>query len=92
MTATDHEVEVLQPDGSTTVERRTLWASEYGPIIDFPGFGWTDTTTLTYRDANLDNDEFAEQYIGDDGGADASTSSSPPTVTTRASRCSTPSP
>ena len=63
MTPTDHEVEVLQPDGSTTVERRTLWSSEYGPIIDFPGLGWTATTTLTYRDANIDNDEFAEQYV-----------------------------
>ena len=63
MTSTDHEVEVLQPDGSTTVERRTLWSSEYGPIINFPGLGWSATTTLTYRDANIDNDEFAEQYV-----------------------------
>ena len=62
MTPADHEVEVLQPDGSTTVEHRTLWSSEYGPIIDFPGLGWSATTTLTYRDANIDNDEFAEQY------------------------------
>ena len=63
MTSTVHEIEVLQPDGSTTVEQRTLWSSEYGPIIDFPGLGWTAETTLTYRDANIDNDEFAEQYI-----------------------------
>ena len=62
MTATDHEVGVLQPDGTTSVERRTLWSSEYGPIIDFPGLGWTATTTLTYRDANVDNDEFVDQY------------------------------
>ena len=63
MTPTDHSVEVLQPDGSTTVEQRTLWSSEYGPIINFPGLGWTPSTTLTYRDANIDNDEFAEQYV-----------------------------
>ncbi|HEY6415556.1 MAG TPA: penicillin acylase family protein, partial [Acidimicrobiales bacterium] len=36
----------------------------YGPIIDFPGFGWTDAATITYRDANIDNDEFVDQYLG----------------------------
>lgn len=63
MTSTLHEIDVLEPDGSTTVEERTLWSSEYGPIIDFPGLGWTAETTLTYRDANIGNDEFAEQYV-----------------------------
>ena len=63
MTSQRHRVEVLQPDGSTKVERRRLWASEYGPIINFPGFGWTDAAVITYRDANIDNDEFAEQYF-----------------------------
>lgn len=63
MTPTTYEIEVLQADGSTTVEQRTLWSSEYGPVINFPGLGWTAETTLTYRDANIDNDEFAEQYV-----------------------------
>jgi acyl-homoserine-lactone acylase len=63
---TPHEitVEVRNDDGSTEAVTRTLWSSHYGPIIDFPGLGWTDTTALTYRDANLDNDEFIEQYLG----------------------------
>jgi len=41
---------------------RELWHSEYGPIIDFPGLGWTETSAVTYRDANIDNNEFIEQY------------------------------
>lgn len=63
MTSKDVEVKVRQPDGSTTTESRTMWASEYGPIIDFPGVGWSATTTLSYRDANITNNEFVEQYF-----------------------------
>ncbi|MCC6225054.1 MAG: penicillin acylase family protein [Microthrixaceae bacterium] len=42
---------------------RTLWWSEYGPILNFPGVGWSTETTLTYRDANIDNDELLGQYL-----------------------------
>lgn len=62
MTATDTTVEILRPDGSLDAETRTMYHSEYGPILDFPGIGWTDTSVLTYRDANIDNGEFVEQY------------------------------
>ena len=62
MTPTDYTIEILRPDGTVDGEVRTLWRSEYGPIIDFPGFGWTATSALTYRDANIDNDEFIEQF------------------------------
>ncbi len=62
MTPVDHTIEILRPDGTVDAETRTLWRSEYGPILDFPGLGWTDELVLTYRDANLDNDEFVEQY------------------------------
>ncbi len=64
MTPTEHTVEVLGDDGEVTEATRTTWASHYGPIIDFPGFGWTDAATITFRDANIDNDEFLEQYLG----------------------------
>jgi acyl-homoserine-lactone acylase len=60
MTSTDHTVEILRPDGTIDSETRTLYDSEYGPIIDFPGVGWTENTVLTYRDANIDNNEFIE--------------------------------
>lgn len=62
MVAKEHTVEILRPDGTVDTEKRTLYRSEYGPIIDFPGVGWTDRQVLTYRDANLDNDEFIEMY------------------------------
>lgn len=62
MEESDFAVDVLQPDGSTTKALRTMYFSEYGPILDFPGVGWTDSTVITYRDANIDNDEFILQY------------------------------
>jgi acyl-homoserine-lactone acylase len=62
MTSTEATIEILRPDDTVDTETRTLWRSEYGPIVDFPGIGWTATNVLSYRDANIDNDEFIEQY------------------------------
>ena len=62
MTATPTTIDILRADGTVDTETRTLWRSEYGPIIDFPGVGWTDSNVLTFRDANIDNNEFIEQY------------------------------
>lgn len=64
MTPTEHTVEVRGDDGEVTSETRTLWSSHYGPVIDFPGVGWSDTQAITYRDANIDDDEILEQYLG----------------------------
>jgi len=63
MTSEEVEVEVLGDDGELTTETRTLWRSHYGPMLDFPGFGWTEGAAITFRDANIDNDEFIEQYL-----------------------------
>ena len=63
MTAKPLTIEVRQEDGSTEEVEHTSWITEYGPVIDFPGYGWTDTSTITYRDANIDNDEFILQYF-----------------------------
>ena len=62
MTSTDTTIDILRPDGTVDTETRTLWRSEYGPIIDFPGIGWTDANVFSFRDANIDNGEFIEQY------------------------------
>ncbi|MGI9643884.1 MAG: penicillin acylase family protein [Ilumatobacteraceae bacterium] len=62
MESTEYTIDVLRADGTVDSETRTLWRSRYGPILDFPNVGWTDTSVLTYRDANLDNNEFIEQY------------------------------
>ncbi|HEV7761232.1 MAG TPA: penicillin acylase family protein, partial [Acidimicrobiales bacterium] len=70
MTSKDITVEVKQDDGSLDEVRRTMWSSHYGPIIDVrdvldvPQLGWTTTSALTYRDANIDDDEILEQYLG----------------------------
>jgi len=66
MTSKPVAIDVKQPDGTTTTITRTAWSSHYGPIIAFPGVGWTDTSTITYRDANIDNDAFLDQYLAMD--------------------------
>lgn len=63
MEAREHTIEVLGDDGELTEVTRTTWHSHYGPVIDFPGYGWTETGAITYRDANIDNDEFVLQYF-----------------------------
>ncbi|RLE26604.1 MAG: acylase [Actinobacteria bacterium] len=62
MTSGEYTIEILRADETVDTETRTLWRSEYGPIIDFPGIGWTETNAITFRDANIDNNEFVEQY------------------------------
>ncbi|HEY6416408.1 MAG TPA: penicillin acylase family protein, partial [Acidimicrobiales bacterium] len=64
MTPTDVTVEVLRPDGTLEPATRTMWSSHYGPMLDLPGVGWTAEAALSFRDANLDNDEFVDQYLG----------------------------
>ena len=66
MTSRQIPIEVEQPDGTTTTTTRTAWSSHYGPILNFPGVGWTDATTITYRDANIDNTTFLDQYLAMD--------------------------
>lgn len=63
MTSEEVTIEVRGEDGELTEETRTLWRTHYGPVLDFPGVGWSDTQAITLRDANIDNDEFLEQYM-----------------------------
>ncbi|HUF83989.1 MAG TPA: penicillin acylase family protein [Acidimicrobiia bacterium] len=64
MTPTDITVEVLRPDGTLEPVTRTMWSSHYGPMLDLPGVGWTAESAISFRDANLGNDEFIDQYFG----------------------------
>jgi acyl-homoserine-lactone acylase len=52
MEGTAHEVEVLEPDGTVSTASRTTWRSHYGPVIDAPLVGWTQTLAFTFRDVN----------------------------------------
>ena len=63
MTSATVDVDVLADDGTMTTVERTLWFSHYGPIINFPGLGWSDGLVLTFRDANADNDEMVAQFM-----------------------------
>ncbi|MCB1256083.1 MAG: penicillin acylase family protein [Microthrixaceae bacterium] len=60
---TDYTIKVRGEDGQLKDETRTTWRSHYGPVLDFPGVGWSDDQTVTFRDANIDDDEFISQYI-----------------------------
>jgi acyl-homoserine-lactone acylase len=66
MTSKQATIQVKQPDGSTTDMTRSLWSSRQGPILQFPGVGWTTTSTIALRDANLTDDEFLPQYLAMD--------------------------
>lgn len=63
MDAEEIAIEVLDGDGDTEERTRTYYSTEFGPVMDFPGIGWTDTATTSYRDANIDNDALGRQYI-----------------------------
>jgi len=69
MTSTDVTIEVTGDDGEVEEVTRTMWSSHYGPIIDvravmdIPQLGWTEESALTYRDANIDDDEILDQYL-----------------------------
>lgn len=64
MTPVELTIEVLLgEDGEVEEQAHTRWHSHYGPILDFPGVGWTDESTIAMRDANIGNDEFIDQYI-----------------------------
>jgi acyl-homoserine-lactone acylase len=66
MTSKQATIQVKQPDGSTSEMTRSLWSSRQGPILDFPGVGWSATSTIALRDANLNDDAFLPQYLAMD--------------------------
>jgi acyl-homoserine-lactone acylase len=54
--------------GSTTTNlSRTLYSTRYGPVLDLsaidPSLGWTSSTAMTYRDANINNDKMLHQWF-----------------------------
>jgi acyl-homoserine-lactone acylase len=63
MTSRKVSVEVKQEDGALRTVERTVWFSHYGPILNYPGLGWTEKRTLTVRDANVDNTTASSQWM-----------------------------
>ncbi len=66
MTSSIGRIDVLGGDGVVTPLERTLWRTHYGPMINLPLLGWGLETAFTYRDANLDNDQVLQQFLGMD--------------------------
>ncbi|MFV8570625.1 penicillin acylase family protein [Marinobacter sp.] len=68
MTSTDITVEILQPDESITEETRTLYHSQYGPMLEYevsgvPVLSWTPSKAYTLRDANAENNRMLNQFF-----------------------------
>lgn len=59
MTARPITVQVKQSDGSVTPVSRTLYESQYGPVVNLgaihPALGWNTSTAFAIRDINAEN-------------------------------------
>ncbi len=63
MSSFEVTVDVRQPDGSVVPVTRTFWRSHYGPMLNLPVLGWTETQAFTMRDANERNFAVAAQWL-----------------------------
>ncbi len=66
--AVEITVDVLEDDGSTSTENRTLFRSHYGPMIEYqvdgvPALEWSTAKAYTLRDANAENDRLMNQFF-----------------------------
>jgi acyl-homoserine-lactone acylase len=66
MTSKKFDIAVQGKNGSTDTVTHTSWYSHYGPIVSLPGFEWSTTRAVTYRDANIDDTTFLDQYLAMD--------------------------
>jgi acyl-homoserine-lactone acylase len=63
MTSQVVEVEARQPDGTVSTTSRTLWSTEYGPIVTVDPLTWSDTTAYALRDVNEDAGRTLDGFI-----------------------------
>ncbi|MFN7927685.1 MAG: penicillin acylase family protein [Blastocatellia bacterium] len=63
MTSKVIRVEVRQSDGSLKPVERRIFFSHYGPILNFPGVGWSAKRVATVRDANMNNVSLQSQWL-----------------------------
>lgn len=64
MEPTELTVEVRGDDGTVAPVTRTRWRTHHGPMVNLPLLGWGLDTAFTYRDANLENVRYFEQFFG----------------------------
>jgi len=56
-------VQVRNPDGSLKRESRTVYSSQFGPVVQWPGkLDWDTQHAFSLRDANLGNDRVLQQW------------------------------
>ncbi len=63
MTSKVISVAVRQTDGTVKQVERRVFFSHYGPVLNFPGFGWTAKRAVTIRDANANNVSSRAQWM-----------------------------
>lgn len=67
MTRVPVTIEVKNADGSLSTQTRTLYRSQYGPMLvltasGVPVLGWNNLKAYTLRDANAENDRLINQF------------------------------
>nr|WP_242551604.1 acylase [Pseudomonas sp. Marseille-Q1929] len=56
-------VQAKQPDGSLKAVSQTLYSSQFGPVVQWPGkLDWDSHYAFSLRDANLGNDRVLQQW------------------------------
>jgi acyl-homoserine-lactone acylase len=63
MRPTTVTIDVLGEDGVVRPESRTLYSTEFGPIIVRKDMPWNETTAYALTDLNLDNRRLLEQWL-----------------------------
>lgn len=63
-------IQVKQPDGSLQNYSQPVYYSHFGPMVNLaslsPALGWSNSTAITYRDANAGNSRMLDQWIAMD--------------------------
>ncbi|MDY7066745.1 Acyl-homoserine lactone acylase PvdQ [Pseudomonas extremaustralis] len=58
-------VRVKRPSGSTEAVNHTIYSSQFGPVVQWPGkLDWDSRYAYSLRDANLGNDRVLQQWYG----------------------------
>jgi acyl-homoserine-lactone acylase len=63
MEAETWDIEVLGESGEIDVVQRTTYRSHYGPIINVPPLGWSESMAVTFRDANEANFQLIDVWL-----------------------------
>ncbi|NKF20727.1 penicillin acylase family protein [Solimonas marina] len=71
-------IDVKQDDGSIAQQSRTLYRTQYGPVLELtisgiPVLGWDNLRMYTLRDANAENDRLMNQFFAWDTAPDLTT-------------------